>query len=451
MDDYQIRIAEADQKKEEEAKKKLEDLEKEWPLKKRVKDLERSKRLDKFFKDREFWKQMAEDARDISNTLGSVVSQSFISTEPVPLASLSVDTTPVEWIWEGFLARGHLTLLSALWKSGKTTFLTGLLAHLQSSKDYCSKPTFNCKVLVISEESNHIWARRRDDASLQSEVWIHSRPVKSRLTYGEWKQFLDKELTFCKKENIDLIIVDTLSAFWPVQNENDASNVHSALLPINALTESNIGVLLVHHHRKGGGDQGQAARGSGVLGSAVDVMVDFERMNGEATTTQRKLTTYSRFEETPKQIVLDFIDNTYITLGTPAEVNKTEKLNKILTIFDDYPNGVTIQGIFDNWDSELLGPRPNKRTLQRYVSELVEKFQLRTKGYAETKGGKAPLYEKFATIEVHDKDQLNSVNNAQSSRHDTPKSIEESQSKTIEETIKEANLLEEAQNDPTPF
>ena len=35
-----------------------------------------------------------------------------------------------DWLWRGYLAPGQLTLLTSLWKSGKTTLLSVLLALL---------------------------------------------------------------------------------------------------------------------------------------------------------------------------------------------------------------------------------------------------------------------------------------------------------------------------------
>ena len=36
----------------------------------------------------------------------------------------------VPWLWHGLVARGKVTLLTSVWKAGKTTLLTGLLREL---------------------------------------------------------------------------------------------------------------------------------------------------------------------------------------------------------------------------------------------------------------------------------------------------------------------------------
>jgi hypothetical protein len=35
------------------------------------------------------------------------------------------------WLWHGYLAGGELTLLTSLWKSGKTTLLSVLLSRMR--------------------------------------------------------------------------------------------------------------------------------------------------------------------------------------------------------------------------------------------------------------------------------------------------------------------------------
>ncbi len=34
---------------------------------------------------------------------------------------------PASWVWQGILSRGHITLLTSQWKSGKSTLLSLLL------------------------------------------------------------------------------------------------------------------------------------------------------------------------------------------------------------------------------------------------------------------------------------------------------------------------------------
>jgi len=317
-----------------------------------------------------------------------------ISYTPLLLSQLSSEENPVEWVWEGFLARKHLTLLSALWKAGKTTLIANLLKVIQEEGSLAGQKTHKAKVLILSEESGTIWARRRDEHNLTLPVWILSRPIRQKLGYKEWVTLLEQTSHFCKENEIDLFIIDTLSAFWSVDNENDAARVSGALLPLNHLLDKNIAVLLVHHFRKSGGDEGTASRGSGALGAGVDIMAEFSRLDStDPHCTQRVIKTYSRFEESPKEVVIDYVDDEYITIGTKADVKRAEKLDAVSKALVDYPDGVTISDLHEKWNAEELGKAPSKRTLQRYLSDLVNQGTVVIIGTVKIKGGNTSLYK----------------------------------------------------------
>ena len=50
--------------------------------------------------------------------------------DPVAVSDLPDHGPAVDWIWNGCIARGHVTLFSALMKSGKTTLVSHLLRCL---------------------------------------------------------------------------------------------------------------------------------------------------------------------------------------------------------------------------------------------------------------------------------------------------------------------------------
>lgn len=319
---------------------------------------------------------------------------SAVNFAPVLLSDLTSEHGDVDWIWEGFLAKGHSTLFSALWKSGKSTLIAQLLKAMQEGKELAGKPTRPCKVLVLSEESQSLWARRREELGIDLTAWVISRPVRHRLGYNEWVGLIKRSAEFCKENSVDLVVVDTVSGFWSVQHENDAGEVQSALLALNSLLEGNISVLLVHHFRKSGGDEGTASRGSGVLGSNPDILIEFSRLNAtDPNNRQRTLRTYSRFEESPREVVIDLVDGEYITRGTKAEVSKKAKLSYLLSLLLTTPNGMTTKQIVDEWNSEEAEVnKPSQRTVRNYLSELQKSGKVVTTG--EIKAGKtsAPLY-----------------------------------------------------------
>jgi len=242
---------------------------------------------------------------------------------------------------------------------------------LQEEKPFAGQPTSQCKVLILSEESKTIWGRRREEFGICLPVWIHSRPIKHKLSYNEWVILLKDMSTFCKENDIDLFIIDTLAGFWSVDNKNDAARVSAALLPLNHLLGEDIAVLLVHHFRKSGGDEETAALGSGQLGAAVDIIVELSRVdNTNPNNTQRVLKTYSRFDASPKEIVIDYVDNEYITIGTKAEVSKDKKITDLLAALEEYLKELPLQSCIKNGKMMSLGNNLRKERSRHIYQRL---------------------------------------------------------------------------------
>ncbi len=86
---------------------------------------------------------------------------------PAPVVcSELLATGPEDWLWHGLLAVGGITLLTALWKLGKSTLLAYLLRAMERGDVLCGRVVQPARALIITEESAGRWARRRDDLGL---------------------------------------------------------------------------------------------------------------------------------------------------------------------------------------------------------------------------------------------------------------------------------------------
>jgi RecA-family ATPase len=244
------------------------------------------------------------------------------------MSELSTESDNAQWIWHGYLARGGITLFSALWKAGKSTLLSHLLKALDGSTcEFLGLAVAPSRVLYVTEENENIWATRRDKLLIGDHVGLWVKPFKGRSTMLEWKQHLNQIIEDVKKYQFDLVIFDTLSKMWPVREENDASQVEEALMPLWTLTNENIAVMLVHHSRKSGGEQFVGARGSGGLPAFCEILVEFSRTTPDPKETQRVLTAMGRYEETKVKWLIDLQQNSYVSLGDPdnAQVRAQHK------------------------------------------------------------------------------------------------------------------------------
>ena len=62
------------------------------------------------------------------------------------------------------------------------------------------------------------------------------------------------------------------------------------------LTEPGLGVLFVHHDRKGGGAFGEGVSGTYGLVGAVDVLIELRRVGTDPADPRRRMVTSRRFE-----------------------------------------------------------------------------------------------------------------------------------------------------------
>jgi hypothetical protein len=86
------------------------------------------------------------------------------------------EAPPTRWLWHGLLTPGKLTLLTSLWKSGKTTLLAHLLAHRRSGEDFLGQAVRPGISLVVSEEPPDLCPECCRRHQLGQEVGVLTRP-----------------------------------------------------------------------------------------------------------------------------------------------------------------------------------------------------------------------------------------------------------------------------------
>ena len=276
---------------------------------------------------------------------------------PIPASQLRLPTRR-PWLWEGYLAPGSITLLSALWKAGKTTLLAHLLKTLEMGGSFCGKAVAPSRVLYVTEEAEGRWAKRRDQLILADNVSFFVRPFRGRPDWSDWSAFT-LHLADCVKANpVELIVFDPLVNLWPVRDENDNAQVLSALLPLYNVADL-AALLLAHHVRKGDGQEATASRGAGALTGFVDTIVELRRFHpSDRKDCRRVLTAYGRDEETPDELVIELTDAGYVAQGDRGEASMIDLLPTIAGILPSEPPGWTRNQVSDKWPEDARCARP---------------------------------------------------------------------------------------------
>jgi hypothetical protein len=238
---------------------------------------------------------------------------SHVSYNPVPFSELTTGVASVqsEWVWDGFLARGDVVLLTSVWKAGKTTLLTGLLDALGTGRPFLGRATAAANTVVVSEEAPAHWAARRRAIPCGERARVVCRPFPGRPSAADWAAFVRAAEDGRAAAPLDLFVVDPLATFLPGRSESDAAALLDFLHPLRRLADGGTAVLVLHHPRKKSSEEGSAARGSGVLLGFVDAAVELAKYGRLATdANRRRLTTRSRRPSAPESVVYEWVPGT---------------------------------------------------------------------------------------------------------------------------------------------
>ena len=265
----------------------------------------------------------------------------------------------LDWLWEGYLARGNITLLTSLWKAGKTTLVAGLLRQLEAGEPFLGRPCRPATALVLSEEPRSIWAERLKSIPIGPHVQLLLRPFPRRPEPAEWSDLLAAVTEPGPDVRPDLVVVDTLAAFLPGRSESDPATLLDFLLPLRSLAESGTSVMIQHHPRKQESDLGSAARGGGALLGYVDIILELNR-HGRLRTdeTRRSLFGLSRSQDTPRQLVYEWTPGTPdFRVVTDPEVSRfATNWPIVAAILKDRKSEASARELLADWPDDLPPP-----------------------------------------------------------------------------------------------
>jgi hypothetical protein len=290
---------------------------------------------------------------------------------------------PLDWLWYGFVAPGNLTLLTSQWKAGKTTLLSLLLSRRKHGGQLAGLAVKPGKSVVVSEEPLLLWADRARRLDFGGQVCFVCRPFRTVPNANEWQSLLDHLLALHYQHGIDLAVFDPLAPFF--RCENHAHSVLETLLPLRTLTATGLAVLLLHHPGKGERPLGQAARGSGVLLSHVDISIEMCHPGGDPLTRRRRFLALSRHTETPRRLLLELnaegLD--YLPVPDEEEDDFQASWDQLRLVLEDAPQKLTRRDILAEWPPDFAKPHPAK--LWRWLDAAVQRGLLACEGSGRKK------------------------------------------------------------------
>lgn len=205
-----------------------------------------------------------------------------------------------DWVWEGTLVRGAITLFAGKPKAGKSTLLYALAEAAAAQRDeFLGRTLQGGPVLFVSEEGIGTLG-----TTFPRHAEIHLLTRETCWPKPTWPDLVSAAAAAAADLNAALVVIDTF-AYWgalAADAEKDAGSVQPLLDALGEIAQTGCAVVLDHHHRKAGGEDGDAIRGSGAIVGGVDAFAELEKIEG-APSNHRRLVVTPRWSAPPVLIV----------------------------------------------------------------------------------------------------------------------------------------------------
>jgi AAA domain len=294
-------------------------------------------------------------------------------------ALAAAQTHSASWLWHGYLARGAMTLLTSQWKTGKTTLVSVLAARMKSGGSLAGHAVAAGKALIVTEEQPSHWLRRQEKLEFGEHVAWLCRPFAARPSRDEWTAFVDRLSAIQTAFPYSLLVLDPVASLV-AGNENNAASMLDCLLPLRPLIERGTSILALHHPSKTDRGLGQSARGSGALPGFADILIEMRFCRKKAADRRRRLTAFSRFPDTPRNLVIEWTaDGTdYLALDESWQSAFAANWQSLHAVLANAPRKLNRDDVRECWPDDTV---PSKMTVKRWLEKAVAEGHLRKDGH----------------------------------------------------------------------
>jgi hypothetical protein len=177
-----------------------------------------------------------------------------------------------DWIWQGFLAHGSLTMMAGHPFAGKSMLVSGLLRALETGEPFLERKTKAASALLVTEEDQ---ASLRERAGRFGLFGIRSEYLdRSRSVGHDWSTLIAAATEEALAKEHRLLVIDTFPGLAGLgdEQENDAGAITSRLQPLQVAAGAGLAVLFLHHM-----NNASQPRGSSAIRGVVDTSIRFLR------------------------------------------------------------------------------------------------------------------------------------------------------------------------------
>jgi hypothetical protein len=280
---------------------------------------------------------------------------------PIGRANAAVCRTrrAIPWIWEGVVAEGAVTLLSAPEKVGKTTLLSLLLDRRRTGGALLGRTVYPGRTVLCSEENDALWALRQPPLDFGPDLLFHT-PAGECPSRGHWKRFIDDliELSY-RPDPFDLLVIDTAVHFLPLGGRN-RKLLQWVLAQLSLVAGLPAGVLVLN----------QSRNVQRPLAAFADIVIEMALPRGSAPTRRRTFTGVGRYPDTLLAVNAELnADGTEYLLSPDGTPPCPPLLATLRALLQASPGPLTRRELLARWPE----PAPRADTLWRTLARGVER------------------------------------------------------------------------------
>ena len=319
------------------------------------------------------------------------------------LPRVAKEALPLQPLWGNFLYKKAITSVIGDPGAGKTTMGYGLTGTLCLNQSYLDiQPDEPVKALVMDFESADSLVTSRVmyvfDTPDIPNLWIYNSP-----NYY-FPQVMELTGEFCKKNEVNLIIVDNQTMAFATRDENDNSEAAKQMRMLRQFVNwTNCAMILFHHTSKANLEGTRKGTGAFARARMADICINLNLVYEDDPSLVYLEMVKNRFSTEDKMLwYLKKIEGKFVRTTPPLGMPAKEEVNTMI-----YKAQVDILTILRNGEATVNGIKfieIQKKMLERGYSETWADHGLRR--LLQQNRVWRPLYGYWAAVEIHKKEEV---------------------------------------------
>ena len=194
---------------------------------------------------------------------------------------ISKNAKPVDWLVDGMLSAGGISMFVGAPKSGKSTLTRQLAMAVSRGGSFLGRKVKKGKTiyLALEEQENMLGSQLKNLGIEESdEILMKAGPIDPGV---DANQALHKA---AKVYEASLIVIDTMLLMTNVEDVNNYNLVYQAVSKLrNIARDTGAHIVMIHHKNKGASMRADSALGTSGLSGAVDCTFVLNETNNRET------------------------------------------------------------------------------------------------------------------------------------------------------------------------